>query len=786
MFVGGGGILILPPFLILGFMAEVTSLSGLSTALDDYMERIEKVRLSSGVLQEQHDAVIALSQAIDMLTLKLTALSAAGSPRATLISGLQSALLSGQDFTGLLRQEGRAAAMRPDGVPGLNLGDAQLLRQAAGASPMLQSASSLRMLSALAEWSSFKGSAPTAGGMLPALESRMAALGTGLTSEQAQSPSLVEDIEEDTINSELLESAEDIQEGTDAVLSALGGKRDTVVGAAEPPKKEVDAEQAKSRSSWWSTLKTVGLVLGTATGVFGLLGDPSVQRFIQENLLSAEGRQALWGKFESVLNLLGEKVSSVLALGERINAGLLEVKNLVGASGEGIASRVSAAGSAVYAGLSAEDQQGVQAFQQAYEQTLSAPTPLPAGITDAETTALSMGMKASALLGAGLFSGVKTTGAAYKTLRALYRGARGMQAASRASYLLNGFTKYLNMSRFAVWGILATSLITLAARQKFNKASLLAAYQEGSPVFLSYPAYGGNTPQLMDVGSLQVSQDDGSTTTLYNTMSAEEQLGYSTSLMGALDSYTQEQNTLALQAGIVDMGDYITTDSGEVISSSEVSDLKGDELSKFLSDNPALAASGLLHSRIAGGDAATELLVGRDPDKPFYLLTPNDTFISGLPDDIRSSVLQQLRDGRFKAARPRDIASYHRVSSMLETNTQGNFVGGLVTQSANKLLTGIGIGEWAARQDAGFKGSSYANTLEGLTDVSAIMPSVDSSAARPVQPSGAVGAGTVLRERDSEESAGARAPRMTFNSANTTAPTYIYQIGSNSQEGADR
>lgn len=100
-------------------MAEVTSLSGLSAALDDYMERIEKVRLSSGVLQEQHDAVIALSQAIDMLTLKLTALSAAGSPRATLISGLQSALLSGQDFTGLLRQEGRAAAMRPDGGSGL-------------------------------------------------------------------------------------------------------------------------------------------------------------------------------------------------------------------------------------------------------------------------------------------------------------------------------------------------------------------------------------------------------------------------------------------------------------------------------------------------------------------------------------------------------------------------------------------------------------------------------------------------------------------------------------------
>lgn len=767
-------------------MAEVTSLSGLSTALDDYMERIEKVRLSSGVLQEQHDAVIALSQAIDMLTLKLTALSAAGSPRATLISGLQSALLSGQDFTSLLRQEGRAAAMRPDGVPGLNLGDAQLLRQAAGASPMLQSASSLRMLSALAEWSSFKGSAPTAGGMTPALESRMAALGTGLTSEQAQSPSLVKDIEEDTINSELLESAEDIQEGTDAVLSALGQKRDTVVGAAEPPKKEVVTAQAESRSSWWSTLKTVGLVLGTATGVFGLLGDPSVQRFIQENLLSAEGRQALWGKFESVLNLLGEKVSSVLALGERINAGLLEVKNLVGASGEGIAQRVSAAGSAVYAGLSAEDQQGVQAFQRGYEQTLSSPTPLPAGITDAETTALSTGMKATAMLGAGLFSGVKTAGAAYKTLRTLYRGAQGMQAASRASYLLNGFTKYLNMSRFAVWGLLATGLITSAARQKFNKASLLAAYEEGSPVFLAYPAYGGNTPQVVDVGSLQVSRDDGSTTALYNTMTAEEQLGYSTSLMGALGSYTQEQNALALQAGIVDMGDYITTDSGEVISSSEVSNLKGDELSKFLSANPALAASGLLRSRIAGGDAASELLVGRDSDKPFYLLTPNDSFISGLPDDIRSSVLQRLRDGHFRAARPRDIISYNRMSSMLEANTQGNFAGGLVTRSANKLLTGVGIGEWAARQDAGFKGSSYANTLEGLTDVSDIMPSVDSSAARPVQPSEVVGAGTVLRERDSEESSGVRAPRMTFNSANTTAPTYIYQIGSNSQEGADR
>lgn len=342
----------------------------------------------------------------------------------------------------------------------------------------------------------------------------------------------MKDIEEDTINSELLESAEDIQEGTDAVLSALGEKRDTVVGTAEPPKKEVDTEQAKSRSSWWSTLKTVGLVLGTATGVFGLLGDPSVQRFIQENLLSAEGRQALWGKFESVLNLLGEKVSSVLALGERINAGLLEVKNLVGASGEGIAQRVSAAGSAVYAGLSVEDQQGVQAFQRGYEQTLSSPTPLPAGITDAETTALSMGMTTTAMLGAGLFSGVKTAGAAYKTLRTLYRGAQGMQGASRASYLLNGFTKYLNMSRFAVWGILATGLITSAARQKFNKASLLAAYQEGSPVFLSYPAYGGNTPQLVDVGSLQVSQDDGSTTALYNTMTAEEQLGYSTSLSG--------------------------------------------------------------------------------------------------------------------------------------------------------------------------------------------------------------------------------------------------------------
>lgn len=767
-------------------MAEVTSLSGLSAALDDYMERIEKVRLSSGVLQEQHDSVIALSQAIDMLTLKLTALSAAESPRATLISGLQSALLSGQDFTSLLRQEGRAAAMRPDGVPGLNLGDAQLLRQAAGASPMLQSVSSLRMLSALAEWSSFKGSAPTTGGMVPALESRVAALGTGLTSEQAQSPSLVEDIEEDTINSELLESAEDIQEGTDAVLSALGQKRDTVVGAAEPPKKEVATVQEKSRSSWWSTLKTVGLVLGTATGVFGLLGSPSVQRFIQENLLSAEGRRALWGKFESVMDLLGDKVSSVLALGERINAALLEVKNLVGASGEGIAQRVSAAGSAVYAGLSAEDQQGVQAFQRGYEQTLSSPTPLPAGITDAETTALSTGMKATAMLGAGLFSGVKTAGSAYKTLRTLYRGARGIQGASRASYLLNGFTKYLNMSRFAVWGLLATGLMTSAVRQKFNKASLLAAYEEGSPVFLAYPAYGGNTPQLLDVGSLQVSQDDGSTTALYNTMTAEEQLGYSTSLMGVLGSYTQEQNALALQAGIVDMGDYITTDSGEIISSSEVSKLKGDELSKFLSANPALAASGLLHSRIAGGDAASELLVGRDPDKPFYLLTPNDSFISGLPDDIRSSVLQRLGDGHFRAARPRDIISYNRMSSMLEANTQGNFAGGLITQSASKLLTGVGIGKWAARRDAGFKGSSYANTLEGLTDVSAIMPSVDSSAVRPVQPSEVVGAGTVLRERDSEESSGVRAPRMTFNSANTTAPTYIYQIGSNSQEGADR
>ena len=397
-----------------------------------------------------------------------------------------------------------------------------------------------------------------------------------------------------------------------------------------------------------------------------------------------------------------------------------------------------------------------------------------------------MGMKTTAMLGAGLFSGVKTVGSAYKTLRALYRGAQGMQGASRASYLLNGFTKYLNMSRFAVWGLLATGLITSAARQKFNKASLLAAYEEGSPVFLAYPTYGGNTPQLVDVGSLQVSQDDGSTTALYNTMTAEEQLGYSTSLMGALGSYTQEQNALALQAGIVDMGDYITTDSGEIISSSEVSNLKGDELSKFLSDNPALAASGLLRSRIAGGDAAAELVVGRDSDKPFYLLTPNDPFISGLPDDIRSSVLQQLRDGRFRAARPRDIISYNRMSSMLEANTQGNFAGGLVTRSAGKILTGIGIGKWAARQDAGFKGSSYANTLEGFTDVSAIMPSVDSSAARSVQPSEVVGAGTVLRERDSEESSGARAPRMTFNSANTTAPTYIYQIGSNSQEGADR
>lgn len=761
-------------------MADRVNISELSSALDTYLDKIERVRLSKTILEEHAAAIADLVSAVDLLSEKVSSLEAAGSSRAGLVSDIRSGLLSGSDVSTLLSRESRAAAMRPDGVPGLSLSDVQHIKSASGAVPLLQGGgASIGMLRSLSAWGSAAGGPPSPGGMFSAMESRMLGLGVGLT--RGGSASLVADIEGDSVREEMLSSAEDIHEGTEALLEALASRKtpQPAVTTAASDKKPVVPQSEKT--SWWDTLKTVGLVVGAATGVFGLLGNDSVQRFIQENLLSAEGRQALWGKLQSIFDSVSTGLSRLLSLGERISVGVQKALQLLGATGEDIVKKAATAGLSTYNALPAEEQSAVRSFQSDYESILTSPAPLPAGISSAEVSALRSGMGSLALRGFGAFASVKTASSGYKALRSVYRAARGASAAGKASGLLSGFRTMYSLSKFAAWGLVAGAAFDAAGRQAFNKASLLAAYEEGSPVALFYPEYGGGTePGIVALGSLPVEQDDGYTTAFYNTLSAEDQLGYATSLQGALHSYRQEQNEISALQGILDMGDYVTLDSGDVVSTSSLKGLQGEELSKFLQQNRSLHLAGVRNTPMAFGDLASELLIQRN--RPVYALGARDSLLSSLDDSERSGFLSWLRSGRYKRAGVRDIASYNIIGNMFEQNTSGNLAGGFFTRGAAKLLAPFGsLSRFTVRADSGFSDSAYADVLRGMLDSPRLLPELSQSGpGGPTQ-----GVGTVLAE-PVPQAQGSRVQSVTVNSASTTAPTYIYQVGSNSQEGAER
>lgn len=762
-------------------MADRVNISELSSALDTYLDKIERVRLSKTILEEHAAAIADLVSAVDILSEKVSSLEAAGSSRAGLVSDIRSGLLSGSDVSTLLSRESRAAAMRPDGVSGLSLSDVQHIKSASGAVPLLQGGgTSIGMLRSLSAWGSAAGGPPSPGGMFSAMESRMLGLGVGLT--RGGSASLVADIEGDSVREEMLSSAEDIHEGTEALLEALASRKtpQPAVTTAASDKKPVVPQSEKT--SWWDTLKTVGLVVGAATGVFGLLGNDSVQRFIQENLLSAEGRQALWGKLQSIFDSVSTGLSRLLSLGERISAGVQKVLQLQGATGEDIVKKAATAGLSTYNALPAEEQSAVRSFQSDYESTLSSPAPLPAGISSAEVSALRSGMGSLALRGFGAFASVKTASSGYKALRSVYRAARGASAAGKAASLMSSFRTMYSMGKFSLWGLAAGAVFDAAHRRAFNVASMLAAQEEGSSVAFHYPEYGGGSePELIALGSLPVEQDDGSTTALYNTLTKEEQLGYTTTLMGDLSTYRQEQNKKAILQGIISTGNYITLDSGKVIRTSELEDLEGEALDTFLEQNPGLAGVGLRNAPVAFANLASEQLIHHNDE--VYVIGENDPILESMSPSDRQGYYKFLKSGKYKTANPRTIASKSRLSTMFNDASQDRLFNGTINRGAAHALNQFtGLSNFALRLDSGFKGSDYRDTLEGFLDKPQSLPkSLTDTGGQ------AHGLGTVLAPPEVQEQArGSKAQGVTINSASPTSLTYVYHVGGNSQEGAER
>ena len=762
-------------------MADRVNISELSSALDTYLDKIERVRLSKTILEEHAAAIADLVSAVDLLSEKVSSLEAAGSSRAGLVSDIRSGLLSGSDVSTLLSRESRAAAMRPDGVSGLSLSDVQRIKSASGAVPLLQGGgASIGMLRSLSAWGSAAGGPPSPGGMFSAMESRMLGLGVGLT--RGGSASLVADIEGDSVREEMLSSAEDIHEGTEALLEALASRKtpQPAVTTAASDKKPVVPQSEKT--SWWDTLKTVGLVVGAATGVFGLLGNDSVQRFIQENLLSAEGRQALWGKLQSIFDSVSTGLFRLLSLGERISAGVQKVLQLQGATGEDIVKKAATAGLSTYNALPAEEQSAVRSFQADYESTLSSPAPLPAGISSAEVSALRSGMGSLALRGFGAFASVKTASSGYKALRSVYRAARGASAAGKAASLMSSFRTMYSMGGFSLWGLAAGAVFDAAHRRAFNVASMLAAQEEGSSVAFYYPEYGGGSePELIALGSLPVEQDDGTTTALYNTLTKEEQLGYSTTLMGDLSAYRQEQNKKAILQGIISTGNYITLDSGKVVRTSELEDLEGEALDTFLEQNPGLAGVGLRNAPVAFANLASEQLIHHNDE--VYVIGENDPILENMSLSDRQDYYKFLKSGKYKTANPRTIASKSRLSTMFNDASQDRLFNGTINRGAAHALNQFtGLSNFALRLDSGFKGSDYRDTLEGFLDKPQSLPKSLTDTGGQVH-----GLGTVLAPPEVQEQArGSKAQGVTINSASPTSLTYVYHVGGNSQEGAER
>ena len=498
---------------------EKFKISGLNAALDEYLSKIDKVNLSRESLlanQKLLEDCIRLSDSLDS---KIKAIESSGasagekSARAGLLSQIKTTALSGGSVDSLLRQEARASDLvRKDSpaasFPRLSLSDRDVLQSVsagikeAGVGSSIGHLPSPRLASLLV-WGQRTGAPPTQS-MSSTLQESAYSLGKGLDGRTPSDDHLVSELAEEDKQEKFEASVSTIEATSDAILTALGKQRsgtNITVNATKPKKPK------KDHDSWWSTLKLLGGIAGTAGALYGILSIPKVQDWIKNNIIDPDGRNdlfskitAIWDKVTSVYDLIASSTTS-------------PKEHLLGQAQAGVAAYTTASDT-------------MRSRISDFADTLSTEKPFDAyGISGNESLVTS-GSSAvfDTLAGGMLAGGAVGAGIRWGGISALYRLAGPLVATMG----------------FSLLGLRAWQEMDKASRTVFNMKSMAYALKIGSGV--AYLFHDGSTegpPALVALSSLR-GQSGG---TLYSEMSEDDQLGVATNTYAWLGHHLQSQNS---------------------------------------------------------------------------------------------------------------------------------------------------------------------------------------------------------------------------------------------------
>lgn len=500
---------------------EKFKISGLNAALDEYLSKIDKVNLSRESLlanQKLLEDCIRLSDSLDS---KIKAIESSGasvgekSARAGLLSRIKTTALSGGSVDSLLRQEARAVDLTRRGTaassfPSLSLSERDGLQSLSaginksGLGPTFSQVSPAQ-LRPLLDWSSRSGSAPSRRSMMSYMQESTFSLGSGLDSRiGGDSDHLVTELAAEDRQEKFEEAVATIESTSDAILAAIGkhrGGTNITVEASKPKKPK------KDHGSWWSTLKLLGGIAGTAGALYGILSIPKVQDWIKNNIIDPDGRNdlfskitAIWDKVTSVYDLIASSTTS-------------PKEHLLGQAQAGVAAYTTASDT-------------MRSRISDFADTLSNGKPFDAyGISGNESLVTSGSSAAFDTLAGGLLAGGAVgAGIRWGGLSALYKLAGPL----------------VTTMGFTLLGLRAWREMDKASRTVFNMKSMAYALKIGSGV--AYLFHDGSTegpPALVALSSLR-GQSGG---TLYSEMSEDDQLGVATNTYAWLGHHLQSQNS---------------------------------------------------------------------------------------------------------------------------------------------------------------------------------------------------------------------------------------------------
>lgn len=330
-----------------------TKIGLLDKALDSYLSKIEKVRLSRATLEDNRGLLEHVLSLLDDLDKRIAEAASAGNAVGqSLLEDLSKSLLSDPGrVRSLLQSAGRMSSLGDGSGVSFSRSESDSLLGAAAEVQQLPKEffSGLddirKQLSLLMSWSGMPAKSLSSIGVRGAMQSSAFNLGRALSSEKDRADaeagvvgrsgragkakdedSLSEYVTAQGNEAQFDEVVTDVHNVSEAILAKLQDDKSSSLPAvlqmrsdsSKKPKREDDG------SSWWSTLFTVGAVGGGLYGLYKLFSDEGTLKFIQQNILDPDGRKKFFGE---AIDSVKSYFERFLSWGQGIKEKIEEVYN---------------------------------------------------------------------------------------------------------------------------------------------------------------------------------------------------------------------------------------------------------------------------------------------------------------------------------------------------------------------------------------------------------------------------------------------------------------------------